>query len=102
MKKFVSEDWRHIVNFFRKRRLVLKNGVSERNNKAINIEVLILWMLVLDEFVCVKDIVNIYFLKRNCSWENVLCAIGVFKFVNLDWETGCTKKEGTCTVSVEE
>jgi len=54
----------------------------------MNMDVLIVWMLVAEEFVCVKDIVKIYFLKRNCSCENVLCAIGVFKFVSFDCETG--------------
>jgi hypothetical protein len=61
-----------------------------------------LCILLTDEFRCVKDIVSMYFLKRNCSCENVLCAIGVFKFVNLDCEIGWTKNEGTCTISVDE
>ena len=88
MKNLVSEELSNIVNLLRKRRLVLKNGVSERSNKAIKIEVFMLCILAVVEFVCVKDIVNTYFLKRNCSCENVLWAIGVFKFVSFDCLTG--------------
>ena len=86
----------------RKRRLVLKNGVSARNNNIINMDVLMFCMLLTNEWVCEKDMVSVYFLKRNCSCENVLCAIGVFKLVNLDCLTGWTKNEGTRTVSEDE
>jgi len=81
---------------------VLKNGVSARIINATNIDVLMVFILWAGEFRWLKDTVKIYFLKRNCSCENVLWAIGVFRFVNLDCDTGCTKKDGTCEVSAGE
>lgn len=102
MKNFESDELSDVVNLLRKSRLVLKNGVSARSNKAIKTDVFMFCILEVDGFVCAKDIVNTYFLKRNCSCENVLCAIGVFKLVSFDCLIGWTKNEGTCTASVDE
>ena len=88
MKNFASEELSEVVNLLRNKRLVLKNGVSERSNKAIKMDVLMFCISAADKLLCVKEIVKTYFLKRNCSCENVLCAIGVFKLVNFDCRIG--------------
>ena len=72
----MSHTLNEYLNFFKKKRLVVMNG-NDNFIKLYSNSVL-LWELTCKKklFFGVNEILSLKKLKKNCSWEKVLCAIG--------------------------
>ncbi len=88
------------LNAFKNNKLVVKKGVFLRKLNTANIDWFNDWGYVSKLWRDLNEILNVYDLSKNCSWENVLWAIGVFNLVVLNCNFLWIKKDGVFWLSL--